>query len=64
MNFVAQGFKFKCETCPDKCESLKDCVECLAFSSGDLLETFDGRKHGHADFCLEIVNFSLNTERR
>ena len=46
-------FCSECETCPDKCESLKACIECLAFSSGDLVETFDGRNHGHADFCWE-----------
>ena len=26
-----------CETCPDTCHTLQPCVECLAFSSGDLV---------------------------
>ena len=34
-------------------------MECLAFSNGDLVTTFGGRKHGHADFCWEICELQF-----
>ena len=57
-------FCSECQTCPDKCQSLKACVECLAFSSGDLMETFDEKKHEHQDFCFDNCELQFEYAER
>ena len=52
-------FCSECQTCPDKCQSLKACVECLAFSSGDLMEAFDAEKHEHPQFCVDTCELEF-----
>lgn len=53
-----------CYTCPDKCQSLKACVECLAFSSADLMETFDEENNEHPDFCLETCELKFKYKEK
>ena len=51
----------ECHTCPDKCVSLKPCIECLAFKSGDNMDNFDENLHEYPGLfiSLSLISTSL-----